>query len=541
ATNALAVRVDLPPPGTRLDIVPWGLADWWEYGGITGPVWLEAGDQLSVVRAQVVPHLDAADVTVVVRNHSSQPVQNGTLEADILPAQVTAADLLNPDPTSLVPPGSTPIARETITSIGLSPGAVASYEFTFVLSGAYPWTPALPALYVLRIRLGGSTPAPLSSPGLSPSPASASPAAASPAAALSPGAITAPASPALVSHQDTFYTTYGLRTIQVDPSHPRLLLNGAPTSFVGVSVQDERVWPPRPGPDSVRGGPHPSPADWERVLEQARAVHADLLRTGHTPASPQLLMLADRMGFAIWEEIPLTHNTPQTLTLAMGRGIPQQMLAEMDLRDFNHPSVLFHGFANESTGGPIRTQAMKTLNDLDHRVDGTRLTGQAMYGSDPSDPTSGPLDVAGYTFYYGVFYGGAGIEGATLKALAAGHATYPRKPIMILEFGRWADNPAEAQLQEVVFRRTYRALHARWGTRPHGYVGAALWWTLNDYWTALPGMGVEHFGVYRPDGTQRPVAAPMASNYLHVAETSGAGVQQSIVSGGRGAAPHPPS
>ena len=30
------------PLGTRRDVVPWGLVDWWNYGGLTGSVWLEA-------------------------------------------------------------------------------------------------------------------------------------------------------------------------------------------------------------------------------------------------------------------------------------------------------------------------------------------------------------------------------------------------------------------------------------------------------------------------------------------------------------------
>ena len=61
----------------------------------------------------------------------------------------------------------------------------------------------------------------------------------------------------------------------------------------------------------------------------------------------------------------------------------------------NHPSVLFHGLANESTGGIEREQALTTLHSLDRALDGTRLTGQAAYGSEPDDRTSRPLDVAG--------------------------------------------------------------------------------------------------------------------------------------------------
>src|SRR2546423_11008726 len=42
--NAIAVRVDNPPWGTRQDIVPWGLTDWWNYGGALGYVLLYQAD-----------------------------------------------------------------------------------------------------------------------------------------------------------------------------------------------------------------------------------------------------------------------------------------------------------------------------------------------------------------------------------------------------------------------------------------------------------------------------------------------------------------
>jgi beta-glucuronidase len=210
------------------------------------------------------------------------------------------------------------------------------------------------------------------------------------------------------------------------------------------------------------------------------------------------------------------------------------MLAEMDLRDFNHASVLFHGFANESTGGAERTSAMQTLHDLDRRIDGTRLTGQAMYGSDPTDPTSSPLDVAGYTFYYGVFYGGPSPEPGTLRALEAAHRTYPNKPIMVLEFGSWVyDNGYEGQ-QPQIFARTFPALEANFDTRPDGYVGSAVWWSLEDYWTDVPGIDVERFGLFRPDGTMRPVGALAATSFGQV--TLPTSRVPSVVPGGTGAA-----
>lgn len=271
-------------------------------------------------------------------------------------------------------------------------------------------------------------------------------------------------------------------------------------------------------------------------LTQARGVNADLIRDDHTPPNALLPMLADRLGFALWEEIPLYHYTPETFLVAMQRGIPQQMLAEMLLRDFDRPSVLFHGLSNESQGVGERVSALTTLRDLDRKLDGTRLTGQAAYGSDPADPTSAPLDVAGYTFYYGVFYGGDLDIGKIQRALDRAHRTYPTKPIMILEFGRWADSPEEEQTQAQVFKVTYSAIEPLQDLQPDGYVGAAVWWSLDDYWTERPGLETERFGLYRPDGSARPVQALVASAYAATSTSgsAGRGAQEGIVSGGQG-------
>jgi len=243
------------------------------------------------------------------------------------------------------------------------------------------------------------------------------------------------------------------------------------------------------------------------------------------------LMLADRLGIGIWEEIPLNHFTPETFNLVMQRGLPQQMLAEMALRDFNRPSVMFHGFANESTGVDERLSAMTTLRDLDRRIDGTRLTGQAMYGSDPTDPTSAPLDVAGYTFYYGIFYGGPAPEPGTSNALLAAHRTYPHKPVMILEFGDWLPfNGSEAE-QRQVFRLTYPAFAANLDLLPAGFIGSTVWWSLEDYWTDVPGIAVERFGLFKPDGGMRAVGAEAKSSFGQV--TTPAATAPHVVSGGQ--------
>jgi beta-galactosidase len=488
AVNTIAVRVDNPPWGTRQDIVPWGLTDWWNYGGLTQPVWLEATASVYAARADVVPHLDGADIAVTLhqRGGAPAPVQVGL---DILPAAVDPSNLTNPDPLSLIPAGAVPIASQRLDAGQLSRDGTSQVHASFSLTEADLWSPQSPALYILQVQVFWQE-----------------------------------------RRVDQIYETFGLRRIAVDPGSPRLLLNGSPVAYAGVALHDERVYPAVKG--QPRGGPVVTADDILILLEKANAINVQLIRADHHPANPLLLMLADRLGYAIWEEIPLYHYTPATFGIAMDRGIPQQMLSEMDLRDMNHPSVLFHGLANESTGGFEREQALATLHQLDRALDGTRLTGQAAYGNQPDDGTSRPLDVAGFTTYYGVFYGPDAGPGTT-RALQIAHATFPKKPIIILEFGRWSDNVADLEQQRRILADTYQAAAPYLDTNPSGFVGAAVWWTLDDYWTQKPGVKVEHFGLYTPNGDPRPAGLQAAELF---AGGAGQGAKQKIVSTATGEA-----
>jgi beta-glucuronidase len=313
------------------------------------------------------------------------------------------------------------------------------------------------------------------------------------------------------ARRDTLWTTFGIRHVSVDPLRARVLLNAEPIFLRGVGLHAETLTFDTDA-NLAGGTPHQSPEDVLGELEDARAIGADLLRTGHHPGDPIMLMLADRLGFAVWEEIPLYHATPLVFERTMDRGIPQQMLREMALRDMNHPSVLFHGFANESTGVDQRTDALAELHEVDRAIDGTRLTGQAAYGWQPADPTHAPLDVAGFTMYHGVFYGEEA-EPDTRRALRAAHETYPDKPIMVLEFGRWADRPADEAIQRRIFEETYAAIDRYRADVPGGFVSAATWWTLHDFATQLAGIGLEDFGLFRPDGSLRPAGEVAADTF----------------------------
>lgn len=488
--NVLAVRVHAIPRGTRTDVVPWGATDFWNYAGLTGPVWLEAAPPLHVVRADVVPHLDALEVSVLMSHAatgagsagpeaaSDDGPTTGTIRAAIFAASVDHENLLNPDARSLVTTLDDPLLLVD-RDLGLpAAGDLAGETLALQFGDADTWSPAVPALYVLRVQL------------------------------VDPGASRARADDRV---RDELWTTFGIRHVSTDARGPSVLLNGEPVFLRGVGLHDEALTFDASGA-LVSGSPAPTLEEILDDLRDAAALGADFIRAGHEPADPQMLMLADRLGFAVWEEIPLYHATPMVFERSMGRGIPQQMLREMALRDMNRPSVLFHGFANESTGDEERTEALNQLHAVDRAIDGTRLTGQAAYGWRPDDPSQAPLDVAGFTFYHGVFYGNDPALG-TRRALRDALTAHPDKPLMILEFGRWADEPADEARQRAIFDETYGALEARRGDRPGGGVAGVTWWALHDFATPLAGIRLEQFGLYRPDGSLRPAGELAASSF----------------------------
>ncbi len=489
AENVLAVRVHTIPVGTRADVLPWGLIDWWNYGGLTGPVWLEASPPTHVVRADVRPHLDAIDVRVLVARSDTLadgadavPEPEGgpaSLIVRVLPATVTEENLLDPDPRALVTDGTESLLTVEREIQVPDAGQVTAETFSIHFREADLWSPERPALYVLHVVTRWGDRNPDDTGGALPT--------------------------------DAYWTTFGIRHVQVDPERPRVLLNGEASFLRGVGLHAESLVFGPEG-DLVGGSPHQAPSAVLRELRDAARIGADLLRTGHEPADPTTLMLADRLGFAVWEEIPLYHATPAVYGRTMERGLPQQMLREMALRDMNHPSVLFHGLSNESTGGEERTRALAELHEVDREIDGSRLTGQAAYGWMPEDPSHAPLDVAGYTSYQGVFYGDDP-RADTRRAMQAANRTHPEKPIMILEFGRWADLPVDEERQARIFDETYGVFERLRADRSGGFVSAATWWTLRDFATQLGGIVLEDFGLVRPDGSLRPAGELAATAF----------------------------
>ena len=77
----------------------------------------------------------------------------------------------------------------------------------------------------------------------------------------------------------------------------------------------------------------------------------------------------------------------------------------MIIQNYNHPSIVCCGIANEITIGGVSDELFKNLpalNDLCHQLDKTRLTTIANLGAvEPDSPMNRITDLVSYNHYFG--------------------------------------------------------------------------------------------------------------------------------------------
>ena len=147
----------------------------------------------------------------------------------------------------------------------------------------------------------------------------------------------------------------------------------------------------------------------ERQLRIMKEMGVNAIRTSHNPPAPEMLDLADRMGFVIMDEAFDMWRKPKT-EFDYSRDFPawhERDLADMVRRDRNHPSVVIWSIGNEvmeqwrdgdSTAAPIATE----LAGIIRRLDPTRpITAGANNGSSENPLfTSGALDLLGHNYHH---------------------------------------------------------------------------------------------------------------------------------------------
>jgi beta-galactosidase len=195
---------------------------------------------------------------------------------------------------------------------------------------------------------------------------------------------------------ETFYQEFGVRTVATHKL--ALTLNQHPIFLNGMARHEESL-------DVGRSQPIA-----ELVDEALRLANLGLnfSRTGHYPNHPMTYRILDRLGIATQLEVPLWQHEDVHFKAQRKRKIDLQMWREMIFAQRNRPGVLLWSTQNECNGNTYRAGYNRMLvNDWKkHYYDG-RLSTQSSAADRPgySDPSMAPLDVVGFTMYFGIFHG----------------------------------------------------------------------------------------------------------------------------------------
>lgn len=189
---------------------------------------------------------------------------------------------------------------------------------------------------------------------------------------------------------DVYTTTFGVRTIKFD-ADSGFYLNGERMKMQGVCLHH----------DSGAMGVAVPDRSYERRLEILKEYGVNALRMSHNQPSAEFLDMCDRMGFVVIDE---AFDKWKTGGNYYNRYFDQWWasdLANMLMRDRNHPSVVLWSIGNElqeawdDTNDGVERAAM--LQDFVHQMEPTRpviLSAQNRH----QDKFSGVTDVIGYNY-----------------------------------------------------------------------------------------------------------------------------------------------
>ncbi|HEU5396253.1 MAG TPA: beta-galactosidase GalB, partial [Verrucomicrobiae bacterium] len=191
---------------------------------------------------------------------------------------------------------------------------------------------------------------------------------------------------------DTYETPFGIRRIEFTANHG-LLVNGRHVAIRGVNLHHDL------GPL----GAAVNRRALQRQLEELRRMGANAIRTSHNPPAPELLDLADAMGFLVLDEAFdcwQRGKTPNDYHLLFDDWHEPDLRAQIR-RDRNHPSVILWSIGNEvgeqytgAEGAAVATN----LYAIAHDEDPTRPVTCAMNFAKPDMPLPAVLDVLGLNY-----------------------------------------------------------------------------------------------------------------------------------------------
>ncbi|HJZ79517.1 MAG TPA: glycoside hydrolase family 2 TIM barrel-domain containing protein, partial [Pyrinomonadaceae bacterium] len=332
---------------------------------------------------------------------------------------------------------------------------------------------------------------------------------------------------------DRYETRFGIRSFTFDVDRG-FILNGQPVKIRGTCNHH----------DLGALGAAINTRALERQLEMLKAMGANGLRTSHNPPAPELLELADRMGFIVMDEafdVWKKEKTKFDYHLDWDEW-HRRDLEDMLRRDRNHPSVFIWSIGNEVNeqwnGDPAAGRIGKELSDIVRSLDNTRpITSACNFVSQQNTLiTDGGLDLVGTNYehkkipeFQKMFPGRRIIGTETTSALAT-RASYDLPSDLIRRWPpRW-DQPLKDGNADLSCS-SYDNCSAPWGStheetwkivKQYPFFSGMFIWTGWDYigeptpypWPAissyfgiidLAGFPKDSYYMYQSEWTDQPV------------------------------------
>ena len=162
------------------------------------------------------------------------------------------------------------------------------------------------------------------------------------------------------SEVDEVKENIGFRNLYV--KNTQIYLNDSPVFMKSIGLHEEI---------SQRQGRAYSEQDAIALLSEAKGLGVNMIRLAHYPQNEYIVRLAEQMGLMLWEEIPVWQGID--FKDSSTRLKAQRMYTEMLLRDRNRCALTFWGVANETAPSESRNAFLKSLVELCHKMDTSRL------------------------------------------------------------------------------------------------------------------------------------------------------------------------
>ena len=156
---------------------------------------------------------------------------------------------------------------------------------------------------------------------------------------------------------DSIEELIGFRSIRVEGT--QVLLNDEPIFFKGISIHEEVP---------QRMGRAFSQVDANMLLSEARELGANLI---HYPQNEFILRTAEKMGFLLWEEIPVWQEINFGNQEVFDKA--ENMMKEMMCRDKNRCAVSIWSVANETQPAEERDNYIRHIVETCKNLDPTRI------------------------------------------------------------------------------------------------------------------------------------------------------------------------